>query len=159
MSLKTNAMRVLDSIGIEYEVREYDVDDQELSAERAANSLGMAPEKVFKTLIAFGNRTGPLLVLVPAGTEVDLRALAAATGDKRVEMAPLKEVVSLTGYERGAVTPLAVPRSYPVYIDETVELWSQVGISAGMKGMEILLKPQDLIEVTHARKIDIARSI
>jgi Cys-tRNA(Pro)/Cys-tRNA(Cys) deacylase len=152
-------MRLLDAKGIEYEVRHYEVDDLDLSAERAAKSLDMAAEQVFKTLIVLGNRTGPLLVLLPAGTEVDLKALAAATGDKRIEVAPLQEVEPLTGHERGAVTPLDITRNYPVFIDETVELWPQVGISAGAKGVEIVLKPQDLIEVTQARKVDIARSI
>ena len=159
MGLKTNAMRVLDSKGIQYRVRAYEIDDQNLSAEGAAVALGMAPEQVFKTLVALGDRIGPMLVMVPAGTEVDLKALAGISGDKRIELAPLREVEPLTGYERGAVTPLAIARNYPVYIDETVELWSQVGISAGAKGVEILLKPKDLIELTGARRADIARSV
>jgi Cys-tRNA(Pro)/Cys-tRNA(Cys) deacylase len=159
VALKTNAMRVLDTRGIEYEVRLYQMGEQDLSAERAALALGMAPEQIFKTLVALGDRTGPLLVLVPAGTEVDLKALAAASGDRRIELAPLRDVEALTGYERGAVTPLAMARSYPVYIDETAELWPQVGISAGAKGMEILLKPRDLIELTLAQRADIARSV
>ncbi len=159
MALKTNAMRVLDIRGIEYEVRTYEIDEQDLSAERAAIALGMPPEQVFKTLVALGDRTGPLLVLVPAGTEVDFKALAAATGDKRIELAPLREVEALTGYERGAVTPLASAHSYPVYIDETAELWPRVGISAGAKGVEIILKPQDLIELILAKRANITRSV
>lgn len=159
MTMKTNAMRVLDAHAIEYEIRAYEIDDQDLSAERAAAALGMRPEQVFKTLVALGDRTGPLLVMIPAGTEVDLKALAQASGDKRVALAPLREVEALTGYERGAVTPLASGRSYPVYIDETAELWPQVGISAGAKGVQILLRLQDLVELTQARKADIARSV
>ena len=98
-----------------------------------------------------------MLACIPAGTELDLRALGEASGNKRVEMVPLKEVLGLTGYMRGAVTPLAVKKPYPVFIDETVELWETVGISGGMRGLEILLAPADLIRVTAARLADIAR--
>lgn len=159
MTEKTNAMRVLETEGIAFEVRAYDIDEQDLSAERAAVALGMAPEQVFKTLVVHGERSGPMLALLPAGTEIDFKRLAAVTGDKKVELVPLREVQDLTGYIRGAVTPLAIHRSYPVYIDETVILWTQVGISAGAKGLEILLDPRDLLEVTGAQPVDIARSV
>src|SRR5262245_31114189 len=154
---KTNAVRALDRSGVAYELREYEIDEADLSAERAAAKLGMEPETVFKTLITRGDRTGPLLACIPAGTELDLRALGEASGNKRVEMIPLKEVLDLTGYIRGAVTPLAVKKPYPVFIDETVELWPIVGISGGMRGLEILLDPADLIRVTGATLADIAR--
>jgi len=157
--IKTNAMRILDQAGITYEVRVYEIDESDLSAERAADILGHEQERIFKTLMLRGDRSGPILALAPAGTEIDLRALALASGDKRVEMVPLREVRSLTGYERGAVTPLGIPRKYPVFIDETVELWGIVGISAGKKGLEILLKPSDLLQVTEAKKEDFARSV
>jgi Cys-tRNA(Pro)/Cys-tRNA(Cys) deacylase len=156
---KTNAMRVLEAEGIAFEVRAYDIDEQDLSAERAAVALGMAPEQVFKTLVVHGERSGPMLALLPAGTEIDFKRLASVTGDKKVELVPLREVQDLTGYVRGAVTPLASHRNYPVYIDETVILWAQVGISAGAKGLEILLDPRDLLEVTGAQPVDIARSV
>jgi Cys-tRNA(Pro)/Cys-tRNA(Cys) deacylase len=154
---KTNAVRALDKAAIAYELREYEIDESDLSAERAAAKLGMPPDTVFKTLITRGDRTGPLLALIPAGTELDLRALGEASGNKRVEMVPLREVLGLTGYMRGAVTPLAVKKPYPVFIDETVELWPAVGISGGMRGLEILLAPADLIRVTGATLADIAR--
>ena len=154
---KTNAVRTLDKAGISYELRAYDVDESDLSAERAAAKLAMAPETVFKTLITRGDRSGPLLACIPAGTELDLRALGEASGNKRVEMVPLKEVLDLTGYMRGAVTPLATKKPYPVYIDETIELWPVVGISGGMRGLEILLASADLIRVTNATLADIAR--
>jgi Cys-tRNA(Pro)/Cys-tRNA(Cys) deacylase len=156
---KTNAIRALDKAGIRYELRAYDIDESDLSAERAAAKLGMAPETVFKTLIARGDRSGPVLACIPAGTELDLRALGEASGNKRVELAPLKEVLDLTGYMRGAVTPLAVKKPYPVYIDETAELWPVIGISGGMRGLEILLAPADLISVTEAQLADIARQV
>ena len=156
---KTNAVRALDKAGISYELRTYEIDESDLSAERAAAKLGMAPETVFKTLITRGDRGGPLLACIPAGTELDLRALGEASCNKRVEMVPLKEVLDLTGYVRGAVTPLATKKLYPVFIDETAELWPVVGISGGMRGLEIVLTPADLIRVTEARLADIARQL
>jgi Cys-tRNA(Pro)/Cys-tRNA(Cys) deacylase len=154
---KTNAVRTLDRASVAYELRDYAIDESDLSAERAAAKLGMAPETVFKTLITRGDRSGPLLACIPAGTELDLRALGEASGNKRVELVPLKDVLDLTGYTRGAVTPLAIKKPYPVFIDETVELWPIVGISGGMRGLEILLAPADLIRVTGATLADIAR--
>jgi len=156
---KTNAIRILEKTDISYEIREYDIDDSVLAAERVAEVLGFKPEQIFKTLILRGDRSGPMIALAPAGTEIDLRALALASGDKSVEMVPLREVRALTGYERGAVTPLGIQRSYPVFIDETVELWDLVGISGGSKGLEILLAPSDLLLVTDAKKVDFARSV
>jgi Cys-tRNA(Pro)/Cys-tRNA(Cys) deacylase len=159
MSEKTNAMRLLDHAGIEYALHTYPLDEGDISAERVAELLGMPPERIFKTLIVLGDRSGPMLVLAPAGTEVDLRALAHHSGDKRIEMAPQREVLGLTGYERGAVTPLSIPRRYPVYIEETAILWETIGISAGAKGMELILSPADLVRITDAKLVDIAHSI
>ena len=156
---KTNAIRILEKAGVSYELREYDIDDSAFTAEGVAEALGHEPEMIFKTLILRGDRSGPLIALAPAGTEINVRALAKASGDKRVEMVPQREVRSLTGYERGAVTPLGMQRSYPVFIDETVELWDIVGISGGEKGLEILLAPSDLMSVTRAVKADFARSV
>ncbi len=158
MIQKTNAMRQLDQAGVRYRVEAYEIEGPDQLADRAAAALGIAPERVFKTLVAVGDRTGTLLVLIPAGTEVDLRLLAKATGDKKVELAAQREVLGLTGYERGAVTPLAMAKNYPVWIDETVELWDEVGISAGAHGLEILLTPKDLLRALSARAADIARS-
>jgi Cys-tRNA(Pro)/Cys-tRNA(Cys) deacylase len=155
---KTNAMRVLEAEGIAFDVRAYSINEEDLSAESAAEALGMAPEQVFKTLVVQGDRSGPMLALLPAGTEVDFKRLARATGDKKVEMVPLGEVQGLTGYVRGAVTPLAIHRRYPIYIDETVMLWQKIGISAGAKGLELLLAPEDLLQVIGAKTADIARS-
>ncbi|KPV49884.1 cysteinyl-tRNA(Pro) deacylase [Kouleothrix aurantiaca] len=156
-NIKTNAVRTLDRAGIAYELREYSIDESDLSAERAAGKLGMAPETVFKTLITRGDRTGPVIACLPAGTELDLRALGEASGNKRVEMVPLKEVLDLTGYMRGAVTPLALKKPFPVFLDETAELWPIIGVSGGQRGLEILLAPADLIGVTGATLANIAR--
>jgi Cys-tRNA(Pro)/Cys-tRNA(Cys) deacylase len=159
MSEKTNAMRLLEGSGIPYQLQTYPLDEEDISAEQVAEYLDIAPERIFKTLIARGDRTGPMLVLAPAGTEVDLRMLARHSGDKRVEMVPQREVFELTGYLRGAVTPLGIPRSYPVYIEETAVLWETIGISAGAKGMELTLNPVDLVRITSAKLVDIARSV
>ena len=159
MTEKTNAMRLLESAGIEYELRTYAFDQEDISAERVAELLSMAPEQIFKTLIVRGDNSGPMLVLAPAGTEIDMRALARSSGDKRVEMVPQREVLGLTGYVRGAVTPLGIPRNYPVFIEETAILWDLIGISAGAKGMELTLAPADLVRITSAQLADIARSV
>src|SRR5262245_11164052 len=154
---KTNAVRALDKASIAYELRSYDIDEADLSAERAAAKLGMAPETVFKTLITRGDRSGPVLACIPAGTELDLRALGEVSGNKRVEMVLLKDVLDLTGYIRVVVTPLAAKKPYQVLLHVTVELWPIVGISGGMRGLEILLAPADLIRATAATLADIAR--
>ena len=156
--IKTNAMRVLERAGISFEIREYELDEEHFSAERVATLVGMAPETVFKTLIAHGDKTGYLFAMIPAGTELDLRPLAAAFGNKRVELAPLRDVLDLTGYVRGAVTPLAAKRAYPVFVDETVELWPQVALSGGQRGLQLVLSPPDLIQITAAQLADIARA-
>jgi Cys-tRNA(Pro)/Cys-tRNA(Cys) deacylase len=117
----------------------------------------MAPEAVFKTLITHGDTTGYLFALLPAGTELDPRMLATASGNKRVEMVALKDVQAATGYIRGGVSPLAARKSYPVFIDETVQLWDVVSISAGMRGLQILLTPDDLIRVTSGMLADLIR--
>jgi Cys-tRNA(Pro)/Cys-tRNA(Cys) deacylase len=155
--MKTNAIRLLEREGVAFEIRAYDVDESDLAVERAADKLGMAPETVFKSIITLGDATGPMFALVPAGTQVVPRLLAAASGNKHVEVAALKDVLELTGYIRGAVTPLAAKRPYPVYIDETAELWPRVGVSAGHRGLEVVLAPADLVRVTSARLADIAR--
>jgi Cys-tRNA(Pro)/Cys-tRNA(Cys) deacylase len=155
--MKTNAVRVLERAGIVYQLLEYHMGEAHVSAEEAALRLKMAPETVFKTLLAHGDQTGPLFALIPAGTHLDLRALAAASGNKRVELVPLRDVQTLTGYVRGAVTALAARRAYSVVIDETVMLWPRVGISGGLRGLEIVLAPADLVRVTSARLADIAR--
>lgn len=154
--MKTNAVRVLDRAGVVYELRSYELSEEAFSAERAAAVLGMAAETVFKTLLSIGDRSGPIFALIPAGSSLDLRGLARASGNRRVELAPLRDVHALTGYVRGAVTALAAKREYPVYIDETVELWPQVGISGGARGLEIVLAPADLIRVTAATLANIA---
>ena len=130
--MKTNAMRILDTLGIRYEVREYEVDPDDLSAGRVAGHIGLPPAQVFKTLVARGDRHGVLLAVIPADAEVDFKALARLSDNRTVELAALKDVQPLTGYIRGGVTALAGKRDYPVYVNEQMQLFDVVAVSAGV---------------------------
>ncbi|MCC6539039.1 MAG: Cys-tRNA(Pro) deacylase [Bryobacterales bacterium] len=140
---KTNAIRILDQLGIKYEVREYKVDPEDLSAETVAAKVGLPAEQVFKTLVARGDRNGVCLAVIPGNALLDLKALAAATGDRKSDTVALNEVQPLTGYIRGGVTALACKKDYPVWIDETAQLFDVISISAGQRGLQILLHPED----------------
>lgn len=155
--MKTNGVRLLDSLSIPYELREYEVDPEDLAAESVAAKIGMPAEQVFKTLVARGEQ-GPCFAVVPGNTEVDLKALAAASGNRKTELVPLKDVQPLTGYIRGGVTVLGAKKAFPVYADETIELWDKISISAGTRGMQIILDPRDYVRVTGAVLADIARA-
>src|SRR5436190_5026629 len=120
---KTNAARILDAAGVHYELREYEVDEDDLSAPRVAEKIGMSPEQVFKTLVARGDRSGVLMACIPGSAELDLKALAAASGNKKVDLVAVKEVLGLTGYVRGGVSPVGTKKPYPFFLDETVDLW------------------------------------
>src|SRR4051794_3632392 len=155
--MKTNAARLLDSLGIPYELRTYEVDPEDLSAESVARKIGLPPEQVFKTLVARGDRTGVLFAVVPGDSELDLKALARATGDRKTETVPLKEVAPLTGYVRGGVTALAAKKDYPVWADETIELFDVVSVSAGVRGTQLVLAPADYLRATSAKAGPIAK--
>ena len=155
--MKTNAVRLLDQLGIHYDLRAYDVDPDDLSAETVANKIGLPAEQTFKTLVARGDRNGVCFAVIPGNCELDPKALAHLTGDRRIEMVPLKEVQPLTGYIRGGVTALAARKEYPVYADETVELFDVISISGGARGIQLLLAPTDYLRVTKARVGPIAR--
>lgn len=155
--MKTNAARLLDSLGIAYEVREYEVDPEDLAAESVARKVGLPPEQVFKTLVARGDKHGVCFAVVPGDQQLDLKALAQLTGDKKVETVALKEVQPLTGYIRGGVTALAAKKNYPVFADETIELFDVISISAGMRGAQILLAPDDYLRATSAKIGPIAK--
>ena len=157
-NMKTNAVRLLDSLGVLYELREYEVDPAALEAETVARKIGVPPEQVFKTLVARGDRNGVCLAVVPANMELDEKALARLTGDRKMELAPLKEVQPLTGYVRGGVTALACKREYPVFVDETVELFDAISVSAGARGMQIVLKPSDYLAAVNGVVGGISRS-
>lgn len=150
MTAKTNALRLLEQAGIEFEIREYSISMEDFSAERVAELVGMEPDQVFKTLVAIGERNGPCFAVIPANTELDLKALAAAHGDRKAHLASLKEVLPLTGYERGSVTVLGAKKQLPVYLDEIAEIFEGIAVSGGAKGVQVVLKPQDYIDFTNA---------
>jgi Cys-tRNA(Pro)/Cys-tRNA(Cys) deacylase len=155
--MKTNATRILDSLGIPYTLREYEVDPNDLTAEMVAAKIDLPCEQVFKTLVVRGDRGGVYLAVIPGNTELDGKALARVTGDRRVDLVPLREVQQLTGYIRGGVTALGCKRDHPVYADETIELFDIISISAGVRGTQILLAPADCLRATHATVVAIAR--
>lgn len=155
--MKTNAARLLDSLGVRYELREYDVDPEDLSAETVAAKVGMPPEQVFKTLVARGDRTGVLMAVVPGNGELDLKALARLSGDRKVDTVPLKELQPLTGYIRGGVTAIGGKKEYPVFVDETLELFDTVAVSAGVRGTQLVLSPADYLRVTKGKVGPISR--
>lgn len=157
--MKTNAVRALESLGISYELRTYEVDPDHLEAEEVARKVGLPPEQVFKTLLVRGDKRGLLFAVVPADAELDFKAMGKASGDKSVTMVPLKEVQPLTGYIRGGVTALAGKKDYPVIADETIELFDVVSVSAGIRGTQILLAPSDYLRATRAAVAPIARSL
>jgi Cys-tRNA(Pro)/Cys-tRNA(Cys) deacylase len=149
--MKTNAARILEALGIRYELREYEVDEEDLSAESVATKVGLPPEQVFKTLVCRGDRTGVLFAVVPANAELDFKAAARLSGDRSVEMVPLREVQPLTGYVRGGVTVLGARKEFPVCVDETIELFDVISVSAGIRGTQILLAPADYLGATGAK--------
>ena len=149
--VKTNAARILDALGVRYELREYEVDEEDLSAESVARKVGLPPEQVFKTLVCRGDRSGVLFAVVPAGAELDFKAAARLSGDRSVEMVALREVQPLTGYIRGGVTVLGARKDHPAYADETIELFDVISVSAGVRGTQVLLAPSDYLRAAKAK--------
>jgi Cys-tRNA(Pro)/Cys-tRNA(Cys) deacylase len=154
LTQKTNGARLLDQMGIHYELREYEVDPDDLAAETVAAKIGLPPEQVFKTLVARPDRSKDrdeiVMAVIPGDQELNLKALAAAAGERKMQLVPVKELQALTGYIRGGVTALAAKREFPVYADETIELFDVVSISAGVRGLQILLAPGDYLRATKA---------
>jgi len=156
--MKTNAVRLLERLGVRFELQEYEVDPTDLAAETVARKIGLPLEQVFKTLVARGDKNGVCLAVVPGDCQLNLKALARATGDKKIDTVPLKDVEPLTGYIRGGVTALACKKDYPVFLDDTAQLWDIISISAGMRGLQILLAPDDYLRVTKATIAPIGQS-
>lgn len=150
MSAKTNAARILDKLGIKYELRDYQVDPEDLSAETVARKIGMPLDQVWKTLVARGDRTGVILAVIAGSGQLDLKALARLSGNRSVETVALKEVQPLTGYVRGGVTALAARKDYPVFVDEAIQLFDVVSVSAGIRGTQILIAPDDYLRAVNA---------
>lgn len=156
-AVKTNAVRILETLGIAYELRTYEVDESDLSAPHVAAAIGMPARQVFKTLVVRGERTGVMLACIPADGELDLKALAAAAHDKKTDLVPLKEVLGLTGYIRGGVSPVGTKKKYPVLIDESARQFERIAVSAGVRGCQMILKPDDLARAVEAQFVAIAR--
>jgi len=156
--MKTNATRQLDKLGIHYDLREYEVDPDDLSAIKVAGQIGLPADQVFKTLVAKGDVHGILMAVVPGDAEVDLKALARLSANHSVELVPVSQLQVLTGYIRGGVTALAGKKNYPVFLDESAELYDIISVSAGIRGTQILIAPQDYLRATSATVGPIARS-
>lgn len=154
---KTNAARQLEKQGIAHTLHQVAVDENDLSAVTMARQLGVEPQRVFKTLVARGDKTGVLMACIPAGTELNLKALAAASGNKHTEMVHLKDVRPLTGYVRGGCSPLGGKKNYPVFVDASALEQESIYISAGLRGVQICLSPQDLLRAVTSDTANIAR--
>lgn len=150
---KTNAARLLDSLHISYELHPYELDESDLSATHIAELNHFDVDALFKTLVLQGDKTGVLVVCLPGNHEVNLKALAAASGNKKVEMVPQKEVQGITGYIRGGVSPVGMKKPYPVYVDESALAHTMIMVNAGHKGMLMEMAPADLIQAVDARVI------
>jgi Cys-tRNA(Pro)/Cys-tRNA(Cys) deacylase len=148
--MMTNAVRILERLGIRFELREYEVDETDLSAENVAAKVGLPLDQVWKTLVARGDKTGVLFAVLAGSATLDLKALAKLSGNRSVETVALKEVQPLTGYLRGGVTALGAKKSYPVFVDEMIELFTEVAVSAGIRGTQIVLAPADYLRATAA---------
>ena len=154
---KTNAVRQLESKKIPFELLEYEIDEELLSAEDAAAKTGIPEERTFKTLCCRGDKTGVMMVCVPAGRELDFKALAAASGNKSAELVHLKEVQGLTGYVRGGCSPLGTKKKYPVIIDDSAMTFDFITVNAGHRGLLFKLAPADLVKATEAKRAPIMR--
>ncbi|MEI9979767.1 MAG: Cys-tRNA(Pro) deacylase [Edaphobacter sp.] len=155
---KTNAARLLDSLNICYELRAYEVDPDDLTAISVARKIGLPPEQVFKTLLAQTNAGDHLFAVIPGDSELDLKKLALAAGAKKTELASLKEVEPLTGYIRGGVTVMGAKKPFPAYADETIELFDVISVSAGQRGLQLLLAPADYLRAAAATLADLTKS-
>lgn len=154
---KTNAARLLDRLKISYSLRTYEVDPDHLNAPSVAQKIQMPVEQVFKTLVVRGDKTGVLLACIPGGKELDMKCLAAVSGNKKVEMVHLREVQELTGYIRGGVSPLGTKKKFPVYLDQSAQSFSVIAVSAGVRGSQILLSAEELLRATEGRFAELAK--
>ena len=153
---KTNAARLLDKAGIAYNLIPYEYDENDLAAQHVADSLGQDIAKVFKTLVLYGDRTGYIVCVIPGDKEVDLKALAKVSGNKKVEMIPMKDLLNVTGYIRGGCSPVGMKKRFPTYFHTTASNYVTIYVSAGVRGLQVEISPLDLISYTHAEIADVA---
>jgi Cys-tRNA(Pro)/Cys-tRNA(Cys) deacylase len=153
---KTNAARILDTHNIKYELISYEVDENDLSAPTVAAKLGQDIDQVFKTLVLRGDKSGIIVAVILGAEELDLKKMAKASGNKSVEMVAMKELLELTGYIRGGCSPIGMKKKYPTFIHETCILFDFIFISAGIRGLQFQINPNDLVEVTGATIADVS---
>lgn len=153
--VKTNVMRLLDAAKIAYEAKEYPVDENDLSGSHAADLMGVDHGSVFKTLVLRGEKTGYMVCCIPVDGEVDLKKAARAAGDKKVEMLPMKELLPVTGYVRGGCSPIGMKKRFPTYLDQSAEKYEKIAVSAGMRGVQVILSPADLGRYVGAEMADL----
>jgi len=156
--MKTNAVRMLDQLKISYQLRAYEVTEDELDAVSVAHKVNMPPEATFKTLVARGDKTGVILACVPGNRELDLKKFASVTGNKKVELVGLKEIQSLTGYIRGGVSPLGTKKKYPLFLDQSALNHERISVSAGQRGLQMLLSSRDLQRAALATLADLSKA-
>ena len=152
---KTNVMRLLETAGIEYTFKQYKYDESDLSGVHAAQELGIPEEQCFKTLVTKGDKTGYIVFCIPVAEELDLKKAASVSKNKKVEMLHVKDLLGLTGYIRGGCSPIGMKKKFPVFIDETAQLFDEIGISAGIRGCQIILSPDDLLKYTNGELVDL----
>jgi len=155
MATKTNAVRLVQQARIPCRESFYEFDEKDLNGNHAAAAIGMPPEQVFKTLVARGEKTGINVFCIPVCCELDLKKAAKTAGDKNMEMVPVKELLALTGYIRGGCSPVGMKKKYPTFLDETCILWEEIAVSAGARGHQMILPPEDLIRLVSAGLADI----
>ena len=154
---KTNVMRLLEQAGIQYKAEEYEYDEDDLSGVHAAEVLGIDPDMMFKTLVARGDKNGIMVFCIPVAEELDLKKAAKAANDKKIELVHVKELLGLTGYIRGGCSPIGMKKKYPTYIEETALLFDEISVSAGARGCQVMLNPEDLIEYVGAVTCEIVK--
>ena len=155
--MKTNGARILESLGIAFELLEYEVDPEDLSAINVARKIGMPPEQVFKTLLTTGGPGSYIFAVIPGDAELDFKKLARAAGLRKAEMVALKDVQPLTGYIRGGVTVFGAKKAYPAFVDETALLFDRISISAGTRGTQVVLSPEDYLRASQAQTADLTK--
>ena len=158
MASKTNAIRMIQQAGIPFQEAFYEYDEKDLSGMHAANAIGMPPQQVFKTLVARGTYTGIHVFCIPVCCELDLKKAAKAAGDKRIEMVSVKELLSLTGYIRGGCSPVGMKKRYPTHMDASCRQFSQIGVSAGQRGHQMILPPTELAQYLQADYCDLIQT-
>ena len=155
MALKTNAVRIVQQSGIPCKEAFYEFDENDLNGNHAAEALNIPPEQVFKTLVTRGERTGINVFCLPVCCELDLKKAAKVTGDKKIDLVPMKDLLSLTGYIRGGCSPVGMKKKYPTFMDETAILWDEIALSAGARGHQMIVPPEDIRALVDAEFVDL----